>query len=392
MNRRRSSRVFAGVVAAAALAGGCQFTGLYSLPLPGAAAQGGHIYHVTAYFSDVMDLVPESSVRVNGVTVGSVQKITLTKNYQAAVEMRIPDSVHLPANAVAVLSQTSLLGEKFIALEPPPGVPAVGTLTNGAVIENGNTSQDATVEEVFSALAALLNGGGVEQLQTISRELTQTLAGREQNVRDLLARLNTLVGNLDAHQGDIIRALDGLNRLSGELASQQQVLATALTDLGPGIQVLSEQRPELVQLLQALNRLGQIGSRVIEASQQNAVADLSALSPILTRLASAGTALPHSLELLLDYPFPKLSQRAIPSDYTGLSVVIDAQSFLTLLGSSGLPVAGAGSTGAKGSVGGNASAAPFGVGGPLGGIVSGATGGAAGAVSGLSAILQGTLE
>ncbi len=395
--RRRGAagpaRLAAGAGLAALLASGCTFQGLYSLPLPGAAAQGGHTYTVTAIFSNVMDLVPESSVRVDGVTVGSVSKISLTRGYQAAVQMRLPDSVHLPANATAVLSQTSLLGEKYIALEPPLGVPPQGVLRNGAVIRNGDTSTDATVEEVFSALAALLNGGGVEQLQTIATELTTTLHGREDQVRGFLSQLATLVTNLDGQQSSIIAALNGLDRLSGELASQRQTLARALTQLGPGIQVLAEQRPELVALLQALNRLGQIGSQVIEASQQSTVADLSALRPVLTELASAGSALPHSLELLLDYPFPKLAQRAIPSDYTGLSISMDLQSFLRLAGSSGLPSA-PGSPGAGSGTGGRGSTAPQLPSLPqvLGGLGSSGSTGAGGAINGLAQLIVGSLS
>jgi len=54
------------------LLSGCS---LYNVPLPGGA--GGSSYHVTAEFDNVLDLVPQSAVKVNDVTVGSVEKITL---------------------------------------------------------------------------------------------------------------------------------------------------------------------------------------------------------------------------------------------------------------------------------------------------------------------------
>ena len=53
----------------------CQ--GIYDLPLPGGAASSGDVYRVTAEFADVLDLVPQSSVKVNQVTVGTVEKIEL---------------------------------------------------------------------------------------------------------------------------------------------------------------------------------------------------------------------------------------------------------------------------------------------------------------------------
>ena len=69
---------------------------------------------VTAEFADVLDLVPQSSVKVDQVTVGSVEKIELN-GWTARVTLRLPKNVELPDNAVAELKQTSLLGEKYVA-------------------------------------------------------------------------------------------------------------------------------------------------------------------------------------------------------------------------------------------------------------------------------------
>ena len=92
---------------------GCQ--GAFDLPLPGGAANRGDIFRVTAEFADVLDLVPQSSVKVDQVTVGSVEKIELN-GWTARVTLRLPKNVNLPDNAVAELKQTSLLGEKYVQL------------------------------------------------------------------------------------------------------------------------------------------------------------------------------------------------------------------------------------------------------------------------------------
>ena len=73
----------------------------------------------------MLDLVPQSAVKVNDVTVGAVDKITLD-GWHARVRLRLRDSVKLPDNAVAELRQTSLLGEKFVSLSPPPDLAAAG--------------------------------------------------------------------------------------------------------------------------------------------------------------------------------------------------------------------------------------------------------------------------
>src|SRR5262245_36778528 len=128
--------------------------------------------------------------------------------------MAIERSVRLPANAIASIGQTSLLGEKFVEVSAPPEQPGEGTLADGAVIPLSRTSRAAEVEEVLGALGLLLNGGGLAQIKTISEELTKALAGRESTVTDLLTRLDTFLAGLDAQKADIVHAIDALDRLS----------------------------------------------------------------------------------------------------------------------------------------------------------------------------------
>ena len=60
-------------------------------------------------------------------------------------------------------------------------------------------------------------------------------------------------------------------------------------------------------MLESLARLGDVGTRIINQSAADTVADLQLLQPILTQLAAAGPDLAGSLDLLLTYPFPASS-------------------------------------------------------------------------------------
>ena len=71
---------------------------------------------------------------------------------------------------------------------------------------------------MLGALSLLLNGGGVGQLQTITRELNKTLArARGRGPLGARTRSATFSGQLDRHKQDIVRALEALNRLSTSL-------------------------------------------------------------------------------------------------------------------------------------------------------------------------------
>jgi len=316
--RRASTGVTLVSLAALAL-GGCS---AYDLPLPGGAGTGDDSYTVTAEFADVLDLVPQSSVKVNQVTVGSVEDIQVT-GWTATVRMRLPGNVVLPDNATAELKQTSLLGEKYVALAAPTDVPPQGRLGQGDRIPLTRTSRNPEVEEVLGAMSLLLNGGGVAQLKTIEVELDNALRGRTGDVKDLVTQLNTFVGGLDAQKGEIVRAIDSIDRLSSTLAKNQAKIAAALDELPKGLTILADQRRQLTAMLTALQNLGEVGTRVIRGSRADLEANLRAISPILRELNKAGDDLPKSYQLLLTYPFPNNAQSTIKGDFTNLWATLD---------------------------------------------------------------------
>ncbi|HEV8560076.1 MAG TPA: MCE family protein [Actinophytocola sp.] len=319
-------RLLAATLTAAGLlaAAGCGFTGIYDLPLPGGADVGDHPYHVKVQFTDVLDLVPQSGVKVNEVPVGRVEEINLARDgWTAEVTLLVNGDVRLPANAGAKLRQSSLLGEKYVELSAPPPAEATGKLSEGALIPVSRTNRNTEVEEVLGALSMLLNGGGVEQLQKISRELNAALDGNEANVRAALDNVTSFVSTLDTSRGDITRAIDGLNRLAGTLNGQRDELAGAIDNLGPGLQVLADQRSQLVTLLQALDSLSTVAVDTVHKSQADIVADLKALMPALQKLGEAGNDIPKALELLVTIPFSDEAVNDVRGDYFNLFAKID---------------------------------------------------------------------
>ncbi|MEU6577286.1 MCE family protein [Streptomyces sp. NPDC046805] len=300
----------------------CEFNGLQDVQLPGGAAADGNAYHVTVEFRDVLDLVSQSAVKVDNVTVGAVENVRLD-GWHARVRMRISNDVKLPANAIAEIGQTSMLGEKYVALSAPPDAQPVGRLRDGAKIPLSRSGRNAEIEEVLSALSALLNGGGVAQLKTISVELNKALGGREDRVKDLLKQLDTFIGGLDEQRDDIVRALTGVDRLAKRLRTEKDTIGQAVDTIPPALKVLADQRRKLTTMLASLDALGATGTKVINASRSDTIANLRNLTPILTRLDEAGDDLPNALELLTTYPFPRNVTDTIHGDYVNLHATAD---------------------------------------------------------------------
>ncbi len=330
----RAGRI-AVVIAAGALAlSGCGFKGLYSAPLPGGANVGSHPFSVTAYFADVLDLVPQSAVKVNDVAVGKVTSISLTRckdagtstHWCAKVKMSVNGAVELPENATAEVQQTSLLGEKYVQLIAPVSKPADTPLKDGSEIAFVDTKSAPEAEEVLGALSLLLNKGGLAQIQNIAHELNKALGTQErrQAVRALIGDLTTFTGTLDGQKTDITNALDSIDALAVTLNRQKHVLTDALDTFPAALRVLNQERGKLVTLLSSLSNLGSVATRVINSTQDQLVSSLKALDPVVTKLAESGADFPGALRIAGTYPFPLgLSRQFIRGDYANLDAVFD---------------------------------------------------------------------
>jgi phospholipid/cholesterol/gamma-HCH transport system substrate-binding protein len=86
-------------------------------------------YELSANFSSIGGLAVGDDVVISGVKVGTVSHVDLDPNtYLARVSMSVDPSVRLPDDTAALISSESLLGGKYLALEPgasedilPPG-------------------------------------------------------------------------------------------------------------------------------------------------------------------------------------------------------------------------------------------------------------------------------
>lgn len=300
------------------------FNGMYNMPLPGGADLGDNPYRITAQFSDVLDLVPQASVKVNDVAIGRVEKVRLAPDTKSAiVEMVVNSEVRLPANADAELRQSSLLGEKFVELRAPEGLPAGGTLAEGDVIPLARTSRNAELEEVFGALSLLLSGGGVEQLRGIAEELNDAFSGNEAEIRTLLSRVDQVATELDGQKGQITKAIDSMNRLASAVVRDKKHLETGLEDLAPGVRVVAAQRKQIVGMLRALDELSDVTVDTIGRSRADLVANLRALEPTLRKLAEAGKELPESLKILPTYPLPWNAGDTMKGDFANVHARFD---------------------------------------------------------------------
>lgn len=348
----RPARLRGGLVAGAAslalILTGCSFDGPNSLPVPGAEGTGGGSYEITALIPSAAGLVNNAPVLIDDATVGSIGDIEV-EDWNALVTIRLNDGVIVPRGSHVMVGLTSVLGSTHLEIVQP-AEPEGGRLEPGDRIpltkcpEQSNIVPDPSVpavpdinaaqqvsactypstEQVLSSLSVVLNGGGLSQIGDIVHEMSEVFGGREDQIKKLIPRLNTLVADLDAQKGNIIRATEGLDRLSRTMNEQAGTIKRALDDSPQILQLLVDQRQQFLDTLGSVATLSKTANDILDANSENIVTIVEGIEPALDQLQAAGPAMTQSLNILLTFPFYEPTiRRIVKGDYVNSDLVLD---------------------------------------------------------------------
>ena len=79
----------------------------------------GGRYSLTARFGNVSGLKAGAAVEIGGVKVGAVRSIDVDpKNFEARVTLDIDPGIHVPADSIASVRTSGIIGDKFIKITP----------------------------------------------------------------------------------------------------------------------------------------------------------------------------------------------------------------------------------------------------------------------------------
>ncbi|GAA3033086.1 virulence factor Mce family protein [Gordonia defluvii] len=348
MRRRAAAAVVLGTAVATGLVG-CGFGGANTIPVPGAPGTGGGSYRISAIVPTAAGLVTNAPIMLADATIGSIGSITVD-NWNARLEMRLNKGAQVPQGSQVMVGMTSVLGSQHLQILQPDN-PTGSMMRAGDTIplakcpEQKNLSPTAapgqqipdvsvaqqvsactfpTTEQVLSSLSVVLNGGGLSQFGDIVTEVNKTFNGRQDTIAKLVPRLNRLVGTLNAQRDDIIGAIDGLDRLTATMNAQRPTIEKALADSPRILQLLVDQRQQLVDTLGAIGKLSSTADDILKANGDDIRLAVKSLVPTLDQLQSTGPALTQSLGVLLTFPFPETAiSKVVKGDYANTDLNLD---------------------------------------------------------------------
>lgn len=294
---------------------GCGPT-MRNIPLPGSGVSGDTIT-VTVQFDEALNLAKGAAVKVNGVDSGKVQSVS-AKDFKAVAVLKMRKSAQMRTNATARLRYTTPLGELFVDVSNP----AQGALlADGQELAKQNASTAPTVEDALASASLLINGGGLNQLQTVTDELNAAIGGREDSVRELMSNANTFLSEANSTTGDIDAALRALAGLSQVLNANRSTINAAMTQIEPAAKVLRENTPEFTELLAKLAEFSGTANDVVGKTRGQILQMVREVTPVLQEFLSVRSDLGPSFTDLVH--LSKLFAAAAPGDYANMKLVLE---------------------------------------------------------------------
>jgi phospholipid/cholesterol/gamma-HCH transport system substrate-binding protein len=213
-------------------------------------------YRLTIPIDSADGLYPGSDVLIAGAKAGSVQDIRLDGG-QALLTI-VLDDAHAPvhSDARATIRPKSLLGEKYVALDPGTG--ASDALASGSRLPQTQVARAVDLQDVVNSLDQPTR----EKLRTLVIELGGGLAGQgvatndtiaygTQDMNDLAAIANTLA----ARDQDLQQVIQGLDQVTAELAKsdRRQQLGVLIKNSEILLHTLAAQDSEIKRALVEAN-------------------------------------------------------------------------------------------------------------------------------------------
>ncbi|AHC23671.1 MULTISPECIES: MCE family protein [Mycobacteriaceae] len=324
----RSVRLLAALGSTLVVVSGCQFGGLNSLAMPGTEGHGTGSFTITVELPDVSTLPQNSPVLVEDVAVGSVSGQQVMQRpdgtFYAALQLSLSAAVELPANSTVTLGQTSLLGSQHVELAAPTTEPGEDVLRDGTSIPMERAARYPSTEEVLSTLGVVVNKGNLGALQDITDELDKAVNGYSGDFANLLPQLADFTAAVNRQAGDIVTAMESVNRVAGKFAADDTTISSALAALPEATRTLNDNATRIVDTFSALGRFSDIAARILAKTKTDLTIDVTNAYAVVKPLADHAQELIDALPIMATYPFPQTGiKQAVRGDYLNAIATLD---------------------------------------------------------------------
>jgi phospholipid/cholesterol/gamma-HCH transport system substrate-binding protein len=217
----------------------------------------------TAYFTTVNNIYPGDSIRILGMQVGQIDKITPDGD-KVRVDFHYDAEYSLPADVKAAILSPTLVATRFIQLDP--------AYTTGPVLPDGGTIPEERtavpvefdelkkqIDQVSDALGpngANKDGALNRALEVINENGVQDGVGQGQPFHDMVTELSKAAKTLSDGRGDLFGTVNNLAHFSEVLNQYDSQIVEFQSQLADVSNTLDDNSDQLRQLLPRIDDAG----------------------------------------------------------------------------------------------------------------------------------------
>jgi phospholipid/cholesterol/gamma-HCH transport system substrate-binding protein len=253
---------------------------------------------LTADFPRTVSLYEGSDVKILGVPVGKVDKVT-PMGTKVRVELHYDGKYKVPSDAKAAVVSPSIVGDRFVQLTP--------AYTEGAVMQNGaklgvdRTATPLELDEIFSSLNDLnkalgpdgankSDAGGVGPLTRLLDSTARNFGGQGVEFNKTLKNFGAFTKTLSDNKDALFDTLGKVEDFTGTLKKNDTTVRQFNDSLAQGADLLADEREELAAVLRNLSvAMTEVRAFVKQnrASLSSNIAGLNQISKILVKRRDA---------------------------------------------------------------------------------------------------------
>jgi len=271
-------------------------------------ARTGATNQYSAVFKDASRLESGDSVRIAGIRVGTVKKVSLQEDKNVVVSFDIDRTTLLTTGTKAAVRYLNLTGDKYMELIDTPESTRI--LPVGAQIPVDRTAPALDLDLLLGGLKPVIRGLNPQDVNSLTSSLVQILQGQggtlesmlsktssfansladnNQVIEQLIDNLRTVLDTLSTDSEEFSNTIDRLEQLVSGLSEDRDPIGTAIESLDNGTaslaDLLGRGRAPLAGIVDELNRLAPLLVDDIDRTE----ATLERLPEIYRKLARVGS-------------------------------------------------------------------------------------------------------
>jgi phospholipid/cholesterol/gamma-HCH transport system substrate-binding protein len=196
-----------------------------------------------AQFTDVSGLKEGDFVRIAGVEVGKVKKISINKSSLAVVEFSADQTVVLTQGTRAALRWADPIGTRYMALLEGAG--GLQRMNPGGTIPVQRTEPALDLDVLLGGFRPLFRALDPQQVNALSGQLIQALQGEGTTLGSFLSQTAAVTGTLADRDELIGHVITSLDAVLGTLGGQSEALRKAVDSLSNLVKALAERKSDI---------------------------------------------------------------------------------------------------------------------------------------------------